>query len=519
MTPPGSRSALPAGVVVVIAGPDGAGKSSLAGALASGGDDGRILWLHHRPRMLPSRRGGLGDPVTDPYGDAPYPWPVSVMKVVYYWLDYLLGWVLRVRPALRRGGAAVIERGWWDLAADPRRYRMQRVEGVVRAFGALLPRPAHTFVLTADVELLQERTGDNLTAAELSAQMAAHRRVFAGRRAVTFLDASESVSQLHGRVCAALGQRPSHGSLAGIPPGAQPRWLLPRQPRKVAAGALRIQRPMTPRALAVWRVARAGALFGAARFLPPADPAAIPDLARLATWKPAGGGVAVARSTHRQRHHALVVDARGGSVCHAKLAADADGQAALDREADNLQRFGSQIYGAVRAPRLLHHEPGLLITQAVAWRPAADPWRLDPVAAHHLGRWFHQTANAHGRGSAHGDFAPWNLLPTGGGWVLVDWEMATDDAPPFFDVLHWLVMAHAHLGRPAPAAIRDGLEGRGWIGACLRAYAEGAGLPTAGLRGRLVGYLDETEERVDVGSAEGARETAARLALRAAITE
>lgn len=506
-------SGLPAGVVVVIAGPDGAGKSSLAGAIEAGGDRERVLWLHHRPRLLPSRRGGLDEPVTDPYADAPYPAAVSAVKVVYYWLDYLLGWLLRVRPVLRSGGAAVVERGWWDLAADPKRYRLRDVEALVRILGGLLPRPTRIFVLTAPVELLLERTGDNLTAADLQAQMQAQRRVFAGRRGVVFLDARHSVAGLRDEVLDALHSEAPHGGWAGVPLPSQARWLLPRQPRKVAAGALRIHRPMTRTADAVWRVATAGALLGAARLLPAADPASIPDLERVTAWIPPGGGVAVARSTHAQRHHALVVDAQGRPVVHVKLATDAAGQSALDREADNLQRFGSLLSGPITAPQFVHGEPGLLVTEAVTWKPSSAVWRLEPSLANQLGQLFRDSARQ-GRGLAHGDFAPWNLLPTHHGWVLVDWEMAIPDAPPLFDVMHWLVMGQAHLKQPNLAAVRDGLDGRGWVGDCLRSYADGAGLPSSGWRGRLSVYLDETEGRVAVASPQGAREVAVRRALR-----
>jgi thiamine kinase-like enzyme len=86
-------------------------------------------------------------------------------------------------------------------------------------------------------------------------------------------------------------------------------------------------------------------------------------------------------------------------------------------------------------------------------------------------------------GAAHGDCTPWNLmLGQDGEWTLVDWEDARSDAPPFFDVFHYLVQSNQELLLPRRTAIVDGLSGKGWIGGVIGAYAEGAGIPaeTAG---------------------------------------
>jgi hypothetical protein len=79
-------------------------------------------------------------------------------------------------------------------------------------------------------------------------------------------------------------------------------------------------------------------------------------------------------------------------------------------------------------------------------------------------------------GAAHGDCAPWNLLETADGFVLVDWEESSSGAPPFSDVLHYLGRVQTHLGRISRRRLSEGLLGRGWAGAAFQAYADGAGL-------------------------------------------
>jgi thiamine kinase-like enzyme len=98
-------------------------------------------------------------------------------------------------------------------------------------------------------------------------------------------------------------------------------------------------------------------------------------------------------------------------------------------------------------------------------------------------------------GFAHGDCAPWNLLETPTGWVLVDWEEARTDAPPFFDLFHYLVQAHARLGRPRLSAIKDGLHGRGWIHGVIVAYSEGANVDPHLARSMLREYLRSNQGR------------------------
>jgi hypothetical protein len=83
-------------------------------------------------------------------------------------------------------------------------------------------------------------------------------------------------------------------------------------------------------------------------------------------------------------------------------------------------------------------------------------------------------------GPAHGDFAPWSLLRTADGWVLIDWEDAAAAEAPFLDLCHYLVQGHAMLGRPSRQAVLDGFrDQRGWVGLAVAAYADGAGLPVA----------------------------------------
>ncbi len=187
------------GRVVLICGPDGTGKSTLAeslvGALSS---FNAVRRAHRSPPVLPRLNPG---PVTDPHASAPYPRWISLLKLAYLFIDFDLAWRARVRPFVRSGGWLVIERGWWDLAVDPRRYRLRVSTRLIRYLGDRLPQPDLVLVLFASVEDVLARKAE-LPVGELTRQMRAWRVVLPAKLPVAYLDASRPASEV---LAAALG--------------------------------------------------------------------------------------------------------------------------------------------------------------------------------------------------------------------------------------------------------------------------------------------------------------------------
>jgi hypothetical protein len=201
----------------------------------------------------------------------------------------------------------------------------------------------------------------------------------------------------------------------------------------------------------------------------------------------------------RGRYLALIVGEQGQLHAVAKIAMDSDAARALDREAAFIESLGPRLPPPLSVPDILHREPGLLLLEAVEWRPRRNPWRLEAEVAHAVGAFFKNGVQESPElvGPAHGDFAPWNLLRTGSGWVLIDWEDAALNQPPFLDLCHYLVQAHALLGRPSSRVLLEGFsEGKGWVGRSIRAYAEGAGLPAVQAESALRSYLIVSPSRL-----------------------
>lgn len=497
------------GRILVVAGPDGAGKTSLADALARRlGSD--VLRLHHRPGVLPTRTADQG-PVTQPHRQAPYGRAASVAKLVYLWADYLLGWWLTLGPARRGGRHVILERGWWDLLVDPRRYRLRAPPWLVAALGRMLPRPDLTVVLTADPAVLSSRK-DELGDAELSAQITRWRRIAEHRPRVLELDAAADREELTRTVESTLRRSTPLPARSELPGLRDPRVNLPARPGSAARAGLLLYHPVTAPGRAAWHLARFLAPTGALGWLRPGAPVDPTVEALVRPHVPPDSLLAVGRSNHPGRWTALAVSPSGRPLAVAKVAVDADGRAALRAEHAALQRHAGALQATVRAPRVLGQAPGVLVLTAVPWRPRSRPWHLPPEVSRAAGHLFASSPSP-GSGPCHGDLAPWNLLRTATGWHLIDWAASRLEAPPYFDVLHYLVQGHALLGRPGRGALLRGLEGRGWIGEALLAYAGSSGCPTPLARRHLPDYLTSTARLLNPEREDEARGLAARHRL------
>jgi hypothetical protein len=523
------RVIYPTGLTVVVAGPDGSGKSTLADRLPRSceGPFRRDLHIHWRPGVLPSLGtivgGAVGDP-TDPHGRPAHGRWVSSAALVYYWMDFLLGSWLRVLPIRVRSGLVVMERGWWDIAVDPRRYRMQVSPRLVTALGHLLPSPDLVLVLEAPVKTLSERKGE-LSAREAQRQIDAWRRVVPDHIPQAFLDASESIDKAAERARDVVFERLSARALRrlgagwiGLPNAQSPRWILPRGPRRVAVAGPSIYQPVTVQGRIGWELTRIAASMGAFRVMPRSQPP--PRVVRdaLAPYVPPRATFAMTRANHPGRYVVAVIDETGETAAIAKVASDREGRERLQAECEALARLGPYLPSLVRAPAVIASEDGLLLLKAAAWRPRRRPWLLPIVVAEACGELFRRTVSENGsRGAAHGDLAPWNLLRTEGGWMVVDWEDARYDAPPFFDVFHYLVQAHALLRHPSREDLIRGFStGHGWVGSTLRAYGRAARIPPSSAVDLFPQYLEATVVTLDAFTGDGRRGIAARRSLLAA---
>lgn len=479
------RAIQPTGLEILVVGPDGVGKSTVARGILDSGHDlfRRTAHVHFRPGILPRPGALLARQTSDPakpHAREPYGPAVSLALLAYHWLDFLVGtrWV---RGGVRlRSGLLVVERGWWDLVVDPERYRLRVPGGLVRLLGTFLPRPDLAVVLAARPSVVHGRKSE-LSADEIERQSAAWPDALPRRVPAVEIDASLPVEEV---VAAALREISDHlesramrrvgSGWVCLPPGRSTRWWLPRGPAAASAAGLRVHLPATTFAISIWPLAEAFARAGGFRLLPRGSAPPRELLEILAPHMPPAASLAVATATHPARYLALVVGRRGDLHAAAKVALDEEGRLALSREETSLRRLRPMLPEPLTAPEILHADSGLLVLEGVPWVPRSRPWTCPVEVAGALGA-FHRAGRDGGEGPAHGDAVPWNLLRAPGRWVLIDWESATTKSAPWLDLCHFVTQAHALLGHPSAKEIREGFgRGAGWIGRAVAAYAEGA---------------------------------------------
>jgi hypothetical protein len=210
---------------------------------------------------------------------------------------------------------------------------------------------------------------------------------------------------------------------------------------------------------------------------------------------------------------ALILDPTGAATAVAKLAADDRGIQALAKERHALSTMSDIVPHPLRAPTVLDADDGLLLLEAIQWRPRRRPWHLPAEVARALGV-FHAAGRRNGSSIAHGDFAPWNLLQTGAAWVVIDWEDLRTDAPPFYDVFHYLVQSCALLGRPSKTDLVQGLtQPDAPMGTLFQSYASGAELDTGDLVQHFLDYVALSRSTLDPAVPDGRRGMRVRDAL------
>ncbi len=142
-------------------GPDGSGKTTIIErfvreASTSGHFDGHsISVLHFRPEILPNIRTLLSlglSPEREqnflrPHRAKPSGRLGSLLRLLYYFADYWLGYYLKIVPLLRKEKIVIFDRYYFDLLADPRRTRINLPINIRKKILQYLPSPDICFYI------------------------------------------------------------------------------------------------------------------------------------------------------------------------------------------------------------------------------------------------------------------------------------------------------------------------------------------------------------------------------------
>ncbi len=157
----------PTGLFIIILGPDGSGKSTVAEALCvqlARGFRG-TMQFHWRPGLLPKLSRSTAGSKESSEDSSPalvseYGSFVSFVRFVYYWLDFVLGYWIKLYPE-RAGTTCIIgERYFPDVMVHPARYGFSLPAALMRFFSYFVPNPDLIILLQDDPEAIHRRKAE-----------------------------------------------------------------------------------------------------------------------------------------------------------------------------------------------------------------------------------------------------------------------------------------------------------------------------------------------------------------------
>ncbi len=203
------RSKRPKASILAVLGPDGAGKSTvidllqheLARIMVKDTDDIRIL--HFRPNLFPNIKAMLGgkrydatqEEFTAPHRAQPAGRISSVLRLIYYWLDYLVGYWLRIRTGCLAGKIYIFDRYFYDFIVDPYRSRIKLPDWLRLLFLQITPEPDIVFILCCDPDTIYARKQE-LTPMEITRQSREYLKLARRSKRLVTLDAANPPEQL-----------------------------------------------------------------------------------------------------------------------------------------------------------------------------------------------------------------------------------------------------------------------------------------------------------------------------------
>lgn len=195
-----ARVLRPTGLVVVILGPDGCGKSSVIERMLADLAPAfrRTGYLHLRPHIFSAGRT-VPLVVTEPHALPARGTLASLAKLAYFLLDYLSGWLFRIWPSAVRSTLVVFDRYFHDLLVDPRRFRYGGPPGVARWAARFVPAPDIWVLLDVPADMLQKRKTE-VSVEESERQRRGYLRLVNRRWNAAVVDASREFEQVVGEV-------------------------------------------------------------------------------------------------------------------------------------------------------------------------------------------------------------------------------------------------------------------------------------------------------------------------------
>ena len=151
------------GLLIAVFGPDGCGKTTIFNRLQ---DDStklskKVIKFHWRPGLLPYKNKiskNTEEFSTLNYSNIkPRNHLYSHILLFFIYLDYLLGYILKIRPKLKQGITIYYERYYYDILIDSKRYGLNVFYNISRVLSKLLPEPDYVILFDAPAYIVNKR--------------------------------------------------------------------------------------------------------------------------------------------------------------------------------------------------------------------------------------------------------------------------------------------------------------------------------------------------------------------------
>ena len=139
-------------LTIAFLGPDGSGKSTIIDSIKSKNLFRKTKVFHLKPIKTSGKKA-----TENPHESQEYSKMLSLVKLLYFVFQYNTGWFVNILKYRIASSLIIFDRYYYDLLADPKRYRFSGSKRSIKFIGAIIPKPDLTFVLVTDAEIIYKR--------------------------------------------------------------------------------------------------------------------------------------------------------------------------------------------------------------------------------------------------------------------------------------------------------------------------------------------------------------------------